>query len=165
MKTWNWFTKEEVESWPDEHKKCRVCYQVKPFSDFHKNGNGKQLFGIASDCKECRKIKSKSDWAKNKLNIKKTMIQRSKSRAKNKGIPFMITEDDIFIPDTCPVFNHIFILNDPEWTYSLDRIVPELGYVPNNIIVVSNKANLIKNNASPEEIMIVGKFYKNLVSA
>ena len=164
-RTWNWFSKEDVLSWPDQHKRCRLCDRVKTFSDFHKNGNGKQLFGLASDCKECRKIKSKNDWAINKLNIKKNMINRSRSRAKKKNIPFTITEDDIEIPSKCPVFNHEFILDDTDWTYSLDRIIPELGYVSGNLVVVSNKANIIKNNATPDEILIVGNFYKNLVSA
>lgn len=164
-RSWQWFSKEEIASWPDQHKKCRVCDRVKPFSDFHKNENGKQLFGLASDCKECRKKKSKDDWLKNKLNIKKTMINRSKSRAVKKGVAFTITEDDIDIPEKCPVFHHAFILNDPDWTYSLDRIIPELGYISGNVIVISNKANIIKNNATPDEILAVGNFYKNLVSA
>ena len=124
-----------------------------------------QLFGLASDCKECRKIKSKNDWAKNKSDIKKNMLQRSKSRANKKNIPFSITEDDIVIPTKCPVFNHEFILNDPDWTYSLDRIIPELGYIQGNVVVVSNKANVIKNNATADEVLAVGNFYKNLVSA
>ncbi len=46
---------------------------------------------------------------------------------------------------------------------SLDRIIPEKGYVKGNVIVVSNKANVIKNNATPEEIIAVGEFYKKLL--
>ena len=164
-RNWKWFTKEEIASWPDQHKRCRVCQEIKPFSDYHKNDNGKQLFGLASDCKNCRKEKSKKDWQKNKNNIKKNMIQRSYSRAKAKGIIFEITESDIFLPSRCPVFNHEFILGDKDWTYSLDRINPELGYVRGNIIVVSNKANMIKNNATADEILLVGNFYKNLSTA
>jgi hypothetical protein len=35
---------------------------------------------------------------------------------------------------------------------SLDRIIPELGYVKGNIMVISHKANTIKSNANIEEL-------------
>jgi hypothetical protein len=35
---------------------------------------------------------------------------------------------------------------------SLDRIVPELGYVKGNIAVISNRANSLKSNATLEEL-------------
>jgi hypothetical protein len=55
-----------------------------------------------------------------------------------------------------------FIYGDRNWTFSIDKIVPALGYVKGNVIIVSNRANIIKNNATPEEILAVGFFYKNL---
>jgi hypothetical protein len=45
---------------------------------------------------------------------------------------------------------------------SLDRVIPELGYVQGNVIWVSHRANSIKQNATAEEILAVGQFYKNL---
>ena len=161
---WQWFSKEEIDAWPPEHKACRNCMEVKPFSHFHKNDNGKQLFGIASDCKECRKKKSKLDWQKNKNNIRKNIFLRAKSRAKKKNIFFDLSEEDIVVPDVCPVFKKPFILGDPDWTYSLDRILPDLGYVEGNVLVVSIRANVIKNNASVEEIFTVGNFYKAILN-
>jgi hypothetical protein len=38
---------------------------------------------------------------------------------------------------------------------SLDRIRPELGYVPGNVAVISYKANAIKQGATPEELRAV----------
>ena len=46
---------------------------------------------------------------------------------------------------------------------SLDRIVPELGYIPSNVVVISYKANAIKRNATPQEIRRVADFYERLV--
>jgi hypothetical protein len=40
---------------------------------------------------------------------------------------------------------------------SLDRIVPEKGYVAGNIRVISQRANRIKSNATVEELRAVLK--------
>ena len=40
---------------------------------------------------------------------------------------------------------------------SLDRINPELGYIPGNIQVLSTKANVLKNNASINELITFAK--------
>lgn len=34
---------------------------------------------------------------------------------------------------------------------SLDRFKPEFGYVPSNIVVISNRANMIKSVGTAEE--------------
>lgn len=43
---------------------------------------------------------------------------------------------------------------------TLDRIVPEKGYVLGNIAVISHKANAIKQNATAEEILRVAIWLK-----
>lgn len=105
------------------------------------------------------KYKSKS--------TKKTMLSSAKCRAKRLGIPFSLTEDDISIPEVCPILGIKLEANvgkgrPAQGSPSLDRIRPELGYVVGNIIVISNKANMIKSNATSEEILKVGEYYKKL---
>lgn len=86
----------------------------------------------------------------------RALLSSAKQRAKEAGLPFTITEEDIIIPPCCPVLGIPLQRkakrgggdNSP----SLDRIVPELGYVPGNIAVISNRANRIKSNATAEEI-------------
>ena len=46
---------------------------------------------------------------------------------------------------------------------SLDRLVPGLGYVPGNVIVVSSRANVIRNNASIDELRKVLQFYESIL--
>lgn len=46
---------------------------------------------------------------------------------------------------------------------TLDRIIPELGYVKNNIIVISFRANRIKCNATIDELKKITNFYENLL--
>jgi len=46
---------------------------------------------------------------------------------------------------------------------SLDRIEPSKGYIKGNVIWVSMLANMIKTSATPEQIIRVGEFYRQLI--
>ena len=86
------------------------------------------------------------------------MFHSAKRRAKEQGIPFTITLDDIIIPEECPLLNiPLFIGNGATCDNSptLDKLVPSKGYVPGNILVISDKANRIKSNATIGEIVLL----------
>lgn len=90
-----------------------------------------------------------------KMNLEKAMLSNARLRALKVGIPFDITEDDIVIPERCPVLGIKLIpgvgkthRNSP----SLDRVIPHLGYIKGNVMVISQKANVMKNDASGEEL-------------
>jgi hypothetical protein len=38
---------------------------------------------------------------------------------------------------------------------SIDKFIPERGYVPGNVSVISHRANWLKNSASIEEVQMV----------
>jgi hypothetical protein len=94
----------------------------------------------------------------------KYMISRAKARAKSKNIPFDLCFDDIVIPEQCPILGIPFEVSNGKGpspsSPSLDRIVPELGYVKDNIMVISMRANQIKTNATADEIEKVLIFLK-----
>jgi hypothetical protein len=98
------------------------------------------------------------------------MHSAASRRAKDLGIPFTITKDDIanVYGDVCPVFGKSFEVapgasgTKRDFSPSLDRIVPSLGYQPDNIIVVSDLANRIKSNATPTQVAQVAEFYIKL---
>ena len=93
------------------------------------------------------------------------MFHNAKDRAKDLGIPFAITIQDIKIPSVCPVLGIPLIHGaglQGDGSPSLDRIVPSLGYVTGNIIVVSWLANRIKTDATPEQVLAVGEFYMRI---
>jgi hypothetical protein len=98
-------------------------------------------------------------------------IKSAKKRAKSQNLPFNITGDyikSITPPDMmCPALGiqmkagekaEIAKVSSP----SLDRLIPELGYVKGNIVIVSNRANTIKRDATPEELMKIAKFYEKV---
>jgi hypothetical protein len=106
-----------------------------------------------------KKAAYRKDWWQGVLadfsKYKIYMLRRAKHRAKLLNLPFDLTPDDITIPERCPLLG---IVLKPEKTKarwcapSLDRIIPELGYVKGNVMVVSQRANVLKRDASLEEL-------------
>jgi len=80
------------------------------------------------------------------------MLAQAKSRAKRKGIEFNITLDDIRIPEICPYLK-IPLEFGTMFAPSLDRVNSEQGYIKGNVEVISRKANIMKSNASTEELL------------
>lgn len=118
------------------------------------------------DCRLVFKITSKTVTLCPECNTKrvkstpeeKKMLNRAKERAKKSNVPFSITEKDIVIPEYCPIMgikleHHRGRSGAYKNSPSLDRIIPEKGYVPGNVRVVSQLANQCKGNATPEEMM------------
>ncbi len=46
---------------------------------------------------------------------------------------------------------------------SFDRIIPTRGYTKGNVIIISNRANRIKSDATVEELERVASFYRQLI--
>lgn len=92
----------------------------------------------------------------------------AKKRAKESNLPFEITKEDIQniypIDDKCPILGidlYVSDNNSTDHSPTLDKVIPEKGYIKNNIVVVSYRANRIKNDASLEEIEKLYNFLKN----
>lgn len=82
------------------------------------------------------------------------------------GIPFDLTVESLpEIPDFCPVLNIPLLVRDiggDDYSPSLDRIIPELGYTQDNVIWVSLRSNRVKCNAHWSELIRIGNFYSKL---
>jgi hypothetical protein len=92
------------------------------------------------------------------------MIQNARARAKAADVPFLLTPGDIVVPSHCPILGlPLFQITGKKGggpnSPSLDRIEPSLGYVPGNIVVISNRANRLKSDASIEELRAIASFY------
>ena len=95
----------------------------------------------------------------------KYLLSAVKSRAKKYNIQFNLTEEDIVIPEYCPVFGYKLETHNksgPSRTSpSVDRIDPTKGYTKGNIQIISHQANTMKNNASKEELLLFAKWIIN----
>ena len=82
--------------------------------------------------------------------------------AKELGLPFNLEEPDIVIPEFCPVLGIRLEFPSKSRTdasVSIDRIIPSLGYVKGNIVIVSWRANFIKSDATLEELKRLVEYY------
>lgn len=96
--------------------------------------------------------------------LNELLFKRVQSRAKRDGIVFALRVEDVVVPEFCPVLGirlERSRRNGPEDNSpSLDRIRPELGYVPGNVAVVSQRANRLKNNGTAEEHEAIARFIR-----
>jgi len=155
-------------------RSCKTAYQRSKYDKLNKEQEprksfcpccGKEFILLSRKRKYCsNNCRSKYnnisvarlDW--NNLNLDRRMFYRTKFAAGVKGIPFNLELTDIVIPEFCPVLGLPLKCgkdkacdNSP----SLDKIVPELGYVKGNVRVISQRANLLKSNATLEELRLV----------
>ena len=97
----------------------------------------------------------------------KVMLGAAKVRAKKTGVPFALRPEDITIPTHCPILGIPLergSISERNNSPSIDKIIPELGYVPSNIAIISYRANRIKNNGSAEEHRLIADWMESQLS-
>jgi hypothetical protein len=149
-----------------DNKNCSVCNNYLPVNNFRKIKR-KNWEGLYPQCKNCEKLKMKNRYIKNPIS---QMLSNAKIRAKKKNVPFNINAEylkKIFpLDNKCPILNVEFqtgyINNNKknkDFSPSLDRIIPEKGYVEGNLLIVCDIVNRIKSNSSVEMIKKVLNYY------
>jgi hypothetical protein len=106
-----------------------------------------------------RERKSENDRAWNAANPIKVAMQSAKQRAKRFGVSFdpAIEQELGEYPDRCPVchvemVSHIGEGRMQSDSPSVDRILPELGYVPGNVQWLCLGCNRIKQDDTMEDL-------------
>ena len=114
--------------------------------------------------KESQKYAREHQKILRKQNPQRYILTAARCRAKYKGLPFNINVEDIQIPEKCPILGIPLCHKDgfpDDGSPALDRIIPSLGYVKGNIMVISHRANNIKGDASLEELRAIVYFLEN----
>lgn len=175
----------------ETHKKCSQCNELLTIDNFYKNkkspdgyrtnckqcqnkkrnewyiNNKERAKIVRSNYRNRIDIKNRRNnltklWTRE--NINSVLLTKAKKRAKKLNIPFNITKEDISVPEKCPILGIPLKVSDnivSDNSPTLDRLIPELGYVKGNVTVISFKANRIKNNASINEIRFLLKWLEN----
>lgn len=126
---------------------CFDCGEDKPLVKFSPKINGK-----TRSCTACDKARRQDSQRQYQYR----MFLKAFGRCESSGRDFTITMQDIDWPSHCPVFGTKFSYS-ASWegrdeAASLDRIDNSLGYIPGNVMVMSTKANRMKNSATKGEL-------------
>lgn len=84
------------------------------------------------------------------------LLRIARRRAKSNGREISISKNDIIIPTHCPYFPWLKLITLNEkapapGSMSIDRIDNTKGYTPDNIEVISYRANVLKRDGTIEE--------------
>lgn len=104
--------------------------------------------------------------ARRKRSWSKVKIAELRCRARRLGVPFDLREEDIVLPPVCPVLGTPLTVGEGKQgsnSPSVDRIIPAAGYVRGNIVVVSQRVNSMKQDATIAELEQIAAFYKRLL--
>lgn len=99
----------------------------------------------------CKVATAPSGWDE----PRRKLWRSARDRARDRGTPFTIQPEDIEVPEFCPVLGIPLIRGEgelAETSPTLDEIRPGQGYTPDNIWVISWRANKLKADASLAEL-------------
>lgn len=139
---------------PLSGKQTKYCSKVCAVKGYQKNNREAYLLS--------QKKRHEKDKKQQPLQ---RVLHRLKNRAASKNIPFDLKVEDIIVPEKCPILGI-----ELKWSTtgcnpnspSVDRIDSKKGYTKDNIIVISNRANFLKRDASLEEMRAIVNFYEGL---
>jgi hypothetical protein len=140
-----------------------------------KRGHVAERFVSTYTCVECSRVnlyQTERDRYRSTENTLMYQLRQRKNSAIKHGIPFDITLDQIEQPEFCPVLgiklNYAWggqngHLRDPAKA-TIDKVVPELGYVPGNVFVISWIANKLKSDMTLNELEKIMNYMKEKIN-
>lgn len=159
-------------------KTCSKCKTEKPLSDYQRTYQKGYPEQLRADCRMCvnkrdhsLKKRNPEIYEKERLAMYKArkkdpvrfMLYDAKVRSKKHRIPFEQDCVDLMLPEVCPVLGIPLIPADgcvSPGSPTLDKYIPELGYIKGNVNIISHKANTMKLNATTSEIELLVAWMK-----
>lgn len=148
------------------HLYCHSCKTYKPIEEFYKDSSAKCRNGYSRECKTCESKRKKIQRANRNTNDKNNFLKRllygCKSRALQYKIPYDLTLD--YMIDVFDSQNGKCALSGLDMTTirksgknpfnaSIDRIVPNRGYIKGNVRLVCNHINMMRSNLEDEQLI------------
>src|SRR5947209_8526341 len=106
-------------------------------------------------CRECNAAYMRGYLRRRRHEMpEKPLWERARKRAKDRGLAFSLPKNSIRVPRTCPALGVPIRLagRRSASSPSLDRIIPERGYVSGNVRVICDRANRLKGNRNLHEL-------------
>lgn len=142
----------------DSHAVCSKCnwtYTIEEFQFVRTN------WWRISYCNKCRKIQSYERVNLSIDSFMKDKYARLKVRSKKYKIPFEISYDDFISQYKYQWWKCFYSWIDlvcASWSWrhrnslSVDKIIPELGYIKSNLVFCTTKVNTCKSDISLDEM-------------
>lgn len=165
----NWDKREKIDIVDDEHARCTKCKKIYLLSEFFYNRKGQKYEYRFSYCKICRKKQIRLNLNNNiEANLKeryrrlklRVMFPKRKTK-QNINIKFTITFNEFknqFFKQkglcfyTKEKLNTNFGEGLSRNSFSIDKIIPELGYIVNNVVFCTQRVNTAKSDFTLDEI-------------
>lgn len=169
-------------------KTCTVCNESKELTHFVYNKRRNLVLSRCKECtskynanyrqskRELLNNKARDKYWEdpevnretNRLNMEKDirghLLYLAKSRSVIRNIPYDISKEDIKLVKYCPILNVELKIGRKgkieDNSFTLDKVIPSLGYIKGNVRIISAKANRLKSNASVEELESIINYIK-----
>lgn len=140
--------------------RCSKCKQIKPLLEFETVHLGTPYETSISYCNSCR-LKQRKIQLEQPLRNLSNRYYSVKSRCNRELITFTLTKEhfmDIYrLQDGKCFYTDVDLslnssVSDMQNAMSVDRVLPELGYINHNIVMCSRRVNAIKHDQTLEEM-------------
>lgn len=134
---------------------CNVCNVDQPIENFRKD---------RGTCRQCRHMRDREVLNSSIEKFIARSVDVARSRAKQKNIPFEITNEFMLKQYERQDGKCFYTDQIMTWGYgngklssaiSIDKIIPEKGYVPGNCVYCCDIVNRIKSDFSLEELKVL----------
>ena len=145
-----------------QNKACARCHRRLPACEFHLDSRYRN--GLFSYCKKCvGKLNANAQRKRRGIDFRFRLLQSSRVTSHNKGIVHTLKIADIPpLPEKClylgVAIDYFLDENrrsrkDHPYAPSIDRIDSRKGYIPGNVQIISDRANRMKADATPKELI------------
>jgi hypothetical protein len=116
-----------------------------------------------SDQSDSRSESRRRHYQRNRLRRGLQLrLAAAKRRAAELDLPFCLVEEDIATPEVCPICGVALVMRvgkgGGKASPSMDRIVPSLGYMKDNIVIICRGCNTKKQDSTAEELAAMAEW-------
>lgn len=140
--------------------RCLKCGNLLPIESYELNASGKSW---RRTCKKCKNVQTVLRRFSTKESYISRKVAKLKAIAKKKDIPFNLDAEYLnwlydkqnakcFYTDEQLIIYKYLETPSADAAPSIDKLIPEKGYVKGNVVWCLTRVNRIKNNISLEEM-------------